>query len=172
MKKILISTEDLSDLLEISDRMIRKHAKTGLFQKIEKGKFDLKKSVQAYIKMSRENNKSDQAGLTEERRRLTRLQADKVKYELEILRKENWPIDIIKETGQSIVKTSSVKLLSITHEIKRENPEIENKILLSIDKIIRKILTDIGNIGIPTKLRKHLEQHTKNVDPSPEPEGE
>jgi phage terminase Nu1 subunit (DNA packaging protein) len=159
MKKIFISTGDLAELLKISDRMVRKHSRSGLFRKLERGKYDLRECVRAYIKMSRKNNKSDQAGLNEERARLTKLQADKVKYELEILHNKYWPLDLIKMTWQTIVKSSSVKILGITNIIKRDIPGIENKVLLKIDEIIRLIIKEMNVNGHHIKLQKKAESH-------------
>lgn len=159
MKKSLVSTSDLAEMLGITDRMVRKHQAGGLFQKEERGKYNLFECIPAYIRYRDEQHQGDSESLTDQRTRKTRAEADKIELELEILRGRHLPLDLCKTFWQSIEGTVRSKILSITSSLKTKFPHLEKDVVLAIDDHIRDILSEVSKTGIPAKLSRRLEQY-------------
>jgi phage terminase Nu1 subunit (DNA packaging protein) len=170
--KEIITTAELSRVLNISDRQIRNLAEKGIFTKLSRGKFNLTESVQAYISFKVNEFAGRMGSIKEERTRLIKLQADKVQFELNIARGDYLPFELFVPTWQELIGSSRSRLLSIPSTLKNKMPHLDNDVINSIDHSIREVLSEIGKDGIPSQLRKRVENIYRDVEPAAEADAE
>jgi phage terminase Nu1 subunit (DNA packaging protein) len=109
-----VSSAKLGKLLGISFQRVYQQVKAGNLPEPVDGRWDPYIAVPHYVKQLREKvaGKTD-TSLTEERKRLTTLQADKTEHELAILKGEHIHTDIIGDYLERVFVALRQRILSI-----------------------------------------------------------
>lgn len=162
----------LAKMLDITDRQVRNHAKSGLFEKVGRGRYNVDDCVRAYIRYLKEQKQGDVESLTNQRIRLTQAQADRTQLELEIMKEKNVPIELCQNFWISILSAVRSKVLSISNSLKIKYPHIENEVIITIDEISRSILDEASKSGIPPSLSRHLAQYVSSSASAKKIDGE
>lgn len=105
--------EKAAKLLNISVPQLYNLANSGQIPKSDNGVWDLAACAHGYIKYLQGRGGDDKRDLTQERTRLTKLQADKVDLENAILRAELIPADIVKTVWTGILGAVRGRLLAL-----------------------------------------------------------
>ncbi|MBN1534556.1 MAG: hypothetical protein JXA20_17920 [Spirochaetes bacterium] len=152
MEHSRVKITELAYILDLSEEMVRRHSRAGRFIRDADKKFEVRQAVQAYFEMQHDSQL--EPGLTEERTRLTKYQADKTYLELQEKRRELWPVRICLMYFSEVVKSAQQELLSLKNEVKMEYPDIEDKVLIYLDAKIREALERAAHRGAPPDLAK------------------
>ena len=161
----------MARILRISEEMVRRHTRAGRFQRTEKKEYDVEQVVQAYIDVI--ENKEGDKSLTDERTRLTRYQADRAYLELQEKRHELWPVRICMMFFSEVVKSAQNELLALKNNIKMDYPDIDDNLLIYIDKRIREALERASEANTPHGLSNAVESWTRgDVETPTDIEGE
>ncbi|WP_033915811.1 hypothetical protein [Campylobacter sputorum] len=140
---MIVTTDELANLLNITPRRIQELEKDSIIDKIERNKWDATECIEKYI-----NYKIDSAtenfGLTEARAKKEKADADL--KELVLKEKKGQVISLTKLEKElsDIAITLSNKLYSLPHKIKTSislSEEIENE----LNRHIEEILYDLKN---------------------------
>lgn len=91
--------------------------------------------------------------LQEERARLAAAQADRTELEVKQLKGELIPADEILANWEPIVGAARAKVLAIPSKAKTAIPKLNDKDLAKIKRIVRGVLEDLANGGIPKRAR-------------------
>jgi phage terminase Nu1 subunit (DNA packaging protein) len=162
-----VKASEVAEILDISEDMVRKYARSGVFVRLGKNLYDLKQCVKAYYSPDTE------PGLTEERTRLTKYQADKTYLELQEKRRELWPVRICLMYFSEVVKAAQNELLALKNNIKMDYPDIEDQVLIYIDTKIREALEHASSANTPHGLQGAVETWAGgDVETAAEVEGE
>jgi len=170
--KEIISTANLAQILNISDRQIRTLTEKGILTKLERGKYNLSDSVQSYLSYKINEVSGRLGSIKEERTRLIKLQADKVQFDLDLARGKHLPFDLFVPTWQELIGAGRSKLLAVSSNLKNKLPHIENDVVNFVDNCIREVLDELGKDGIPSQLRKRVENFYRDVEASTEADAE
>jgi len=100
-------------------------------------------------------DESGRLNLTDARARLSSLQADRVALELETMRANLIPADVLLQTWEPLVAAARAKVLSIPSKLKTAIPKLTDKDLKKIRKIARESLESIAKSGLSKKSRSH-----------------
>lgn len=108
------SLQTLAQLLRRTPRRIQQLASDGVLPQAEKGRYDLVKSVQAFIDYQDTLLKGQgSANLTKERERLTRAQAEKTEHELKISHGEYIHAESAAALWEKVIMDTRARLLSL-----------------------------------------------------------
>lgn len=140
-KQIILNTKDTANILGISARAF---AEWGIEPVNKKGTqvfYDLKKVI-AYWK---DKDKKKEKPLTEERTRLTRIQADKAEYELELFKNKLHDAKVIKSVWSDQILRFRARLLAMPAKLSLNlcNKTEPNKIELIIRKEVLEVLDEL-----------------------------
>ncbi|MCH7623985.1 MAG: hypothetical protein IIB46_07900 [Nitrospinae bacterium] len=156
-KNKLASVEELSREINLSDRRIQQLVKEGVLNKEGRGKYDLLKCSLKLIKhyqAIRDGKDTESLDGKKEKARLTKLQADKVGIEVEILLEKFIELDLVEQHLSRVFASIRQKCLSLPTKIA---PSIQAKrTVASIKKVLETEITEILN-------------ELCNYDPSREP---
>jgi phage terminase Nu1 subunit (DNA packaging protein) len=171
IKKDIVKTQKLAEILGITDRRIQQLVTEGVIEKQARGQYELVASVQAYIRYQIDIIKNKQATgtLLEEQTRLTKLKADHEELELEILRNETIPVTMVIEIWQKLISSARTKFMGLHSSIKTQHPEIEIPVILSVENMVRNTLDELSRDGLPDKYKKEIPVEVKETKPIKKP---
>lgn len=98
-----------------------------------------------------ERDESGRLNLTDERARLSKVQADRVELELETMRGNLIPADILLQNWEPLVAAARSKFLSLPSKLKIAIPKLTDKDVKKIRKITRSTLENLANVKISKK---------------------
>ena len=147
-KNKLASVEELSKEINLSDRRIQQLVQEGVLNKEGRGKYDLLKCSLKLIKhyqALRDGKDTDSLDGKKEKTRLTKLQADKVGIEVEILLEKFIELDLVEQHLSRVFASIRQKCLSLPTKIA---PTIITKRTVSsakkhLEKEINEILNEL-----------------------------
>lgn len=114
-KTVIVSTAEISEILGLSDRRIRQLEKEDALVKINRGKYDLKASVQRYIEYikAQAEKTEEELDLTKEKTLLTRANRQKVELELQIMRGELHRSEDVRRVMNNMLGAFRARVLAI-----------------------------------------------------------
>jgi len=114
-KTVVVSTAEISEILGLSDRRIRQLEKEDALVKINRGKYDLKASVQRYIEYikAQAEKTEEELDLTKEKTLLTRANRQKVELELQIMRGELHRSEDVRRVMNNMLGAFRARVLAI-----------------------------------------------------------
>lgn len=131
----------LCSLLDLTPRRVQQLTNEGVLFKVERGRYDLIKSVRGYISYLRdraEKNASNSEDAALNRKRMADAQI--AELDLELRRGERLPADQVEEMMQRVATTVRTNLLSIPTKI---SPLVAGKkTTAQIEKIVRTAIDD------------------------------
>lgn len=157
--KFICSAADLADILELSEPQIFNLARSGVVVRVEKGKYDLPRSMKNYFESKLDDATGNPESLIEQRTRLTRYQADLAHIQLLTARTQNFPAALVWQWLGKLFAGLRSQLLAIPSSIAVNLPHIEKSDVLAIDDLIRDALTECGRMPIPRELEKAVDVH-------------
>ncbi len=89
-----------------------------------------------------------------DRARLARVQAEKIELELEEMRGNLIPADIILENWEPLVGAARQKVLAIPAKLKTQIPALTDDDIKTITEVCRGTLEDLANGGIPKRANR------------------
>jgi phage terminase Nu1 subunit (DNA packaging protein) len=138
----------IAQLLKVSDRRVQQLAKDGIIPRPVNGEYDAIPCVQGYVDYLRKiASGSGSLSLTDERTRLTRLQADIADITLRKARGEVIVTRAAMRLWGEIITSSRQRLLGLATRLAPELVNIANipEIKDKIERAIYEILTDFSN---------------------------
>lgn len=133
--------QTLCSLLDLTPRRVQQLTNEGVLFKVERGRYDLIKSVRGYISYLRdraEKNASNSEDAALNRKRMADAQI--AELDLELRRGERLPADQVEEMMQRVATTVRTNLLSIPTKI---SPLVTGKkTTAQIEKIVRTAIDD------------------------------
>ncbi len=114
--QILHKVAVIARFLNLTERRVQQLARDGIIPKAEKGKYDLVRCVQQYVRYLQERayGSGDTAQDSyHERARLIKAQADKTELEVAEMRGQLMPIEIIENDWMQHVSSCRMRLLAI-----------------------------------------------------------
>lgn len=113
-KRIIVSTQKISEILGLSDRRIRQLANEGMLVRIGHGKFDLPASIQRYVEVLKEQNQTDdEVNYQKERALLTKANRQKAELELKIMRGEVHRSEDVESVMNDMLSSFRAQMLVI-----------------------------------------------------------
>jgi phage terminase Nu1 subunit (DNA packaging protein) len=97
--------------------------------------------------------------LQAERARLACAQADRVELEVQQLTGELIPADVILANWEPIVGAARAKVLGLPSKLKTAIPKLTDADLKKVKTIVRGVLEDLANNGIPKSARPDTRPH-------------
>ena len=98
-----------------------------------------------------ERDESGRLSLTDERARLSKAQADRVLLELETLRGNLIPVDVLLQTWEPLIAAARSKFLALPSKLKTAIPKLTDSDVKKIQKITRSTLESLANAKISKK---------------------
>ncbi|MCH7882117.1 MAG: hypothetical protein IIB69_11210 [Proteobacteria bacterium] len=98
-----------------------------------------------------ERDESGRLSLTDERARLSKAQADRVLLELETLRGNLIPADVLLQTWEPLIAAARSKFLALPSKLKTAIPKLTDSDVKKIQKITRSTLESLANAKISKK---------------------
>ena len=110
----------IAKLLLLSERRVYQLVTDGVIPRHDRGRFEIAAAVQGYIRFLQERQVGGSSSPTdyhEEKARLTKLQADYKQIELEELKGNFIPMELVLATWQSHIGNARAKLLALPPKI-------------------------------------------------------
>ena len=114
--QILHKVAVIARFLNLTERRVQQLARDGIIPKAEKGKYDLVRCVQQYVRYLQDRaygNADAPRDTHHERARLIKAQADKTELEVAALRNQLIPIEAIEHDWMQQVSACRMRLLAI-----------------------------------------------------------
>jgi phage terminase Nu1 subunit (DNA packaging protein) len=114
--QILHKVAVIARFLNLTERRVQQLARDGIIPKAEKGKYDLVRCVQQYVRYLQDRaygNADAPRDTHHERARLIKAQADKTELEVAALRNQLIPIETIEHDWMQQVSACRMRLLAI-----------------------------------------------------------
>jgi len=146
-----ISTVELADWLGVSERAISDYVRKGIIARSAPGKFKLRESVKAVTSHLRElsaQRGASSAGLTAQRERIAREQADKLEMQNAATRRELLPAQVVADEWASILRLVRSRMLATPSRIQQQLGHLSAHDLDIIDREIRDALEELANNGL------------------------
>lgn len=146
----VVSTAEISEILGLTDRRIQQLLKDGTISRIDRGKFDLPKTIQQYIAwsgMKKEQKNEQTDDYKREKALLVRANRQKAELELQTMCREPHHSDDVKREINNMVAVFRTRTLMVPEEVA---PQVAGKTELPIiQEIIKKevyeTLTELSN---------------------------
>jgi terminase small subunit / prophage DNA-packing protein len=144
-----ITTAALADMLGISTRSIRQHAKDGILVRAGK-EYALAPSVRAYCDHLRKlaTGRGGEAAMstaTAQRARLAKAQADFVETKNKRASGELVPAAEVETAWSGVLRTVRAGLLAVPSRVQQRLPHLTAHDVSEIDREVRDVLTDLGS---------------------------
>ncbi|MBN8483475.1 MAG: terminase small subunit [Sphingomonadales bacterium] len=146
-----ISAVELADWLGVSERAISDYARKGIIARSAPGKFRFRESVKAVTSHLRElsaQRGASSAGLTAQRERIARGQADKLEMQNAATRREMLPAKLVADEWASILRLVRSRMLAVPSRIQQQLGHLSAHDLDIIDREIRDALEEAANNGL------------------------
>jgi phage terminase Nu1 subunit (DNA packaging protein) len=151
-----LSQKELAEILSLSTRRIRDLEEEGVFLRSESRKYDLKNSIQGYLSFKIESSQGD-PGLTEERIRLTKINADRKELLLKRERGDQIRTDVAMRLWGNVCQLIRHRLLGLPSKLApivfslKSIPEVNERIEKSVYEVLNEIsnpnLSDVAKYG-------------------------
>ncbi|MGA0564976.1 hypothetical protein ACO2RV_21235 [Ancylobacter sp. VNQ12] len=145
--------DELAGLLGIAPRTIRELAGRGLVVKAGRGRYDVALSIAAYCANLREQAAGRagdaQAGLTSERARQAKEQADNLALRNAEIRRELVSAKDVAAEWSGILRRLRARILAVPARVNQRLLFLKQHDLAEIDAELRDALTELGNDGPP-----------------------
>lgn len=115
-KDYKVTTQELSEILNLSKRRIQQLAKEGALVRAERGKYDLPGSIQAYIEYSNEVP-DEELSKVEEETLWTRARRQKAELELKIMRGEVHRSEDVESVMNNMLSSFRAQMLVIPGKV-------------------------------------------------------
>lgn len=141
-----MSSLELADLFEITDRAVRDLAQRGILTKTARGRYPLVESVRAYTAHLREeaSARGGGKGLTDERQRATRERADHLALRNAQARRELVSVIETEAAWSEILRRVRSRSLAVPSRCRQRLPHLTAQDAEAIDREIRDALTELG----------------------------
>lgn len=146
-----ISAVELADWLGVSERSISDYARKGIIARSGPGKFMLRESVRAvaaHLREAASARGASSAGLTAQRERIAREQADKLAMQNAAARREMVSAKAVADEWAGILRLVRSRMLATPSRIQQKLGHLSAHDLDTIDREIRDALTDLSNNGL------------------------
>lgn len=146
-----ISAVELADWLGVSERAISEYARKGIIARSAPGKFMLRESVRAvatHLREAASARGASSAGLTAQRERIAREQADKLAMQNAAARREMVSAKAVADEWADILRLVRSRMLATPSRIQQQLGHLSAHDLDTIDREIRDALTDLSNNGL------------------------
>jgi len=146
-----ISAMELADWLGVSERAISDYVRKGIVSRSGRGKFMLRASVKAVATHLRElsaQRGASSAGLTAQRERIAREQADKLAMQNAAARREMLPRQEVVEEWSSILRLVRSRILAAPSRIQQRLGHLSAHDLDMIDRELRDALEEVADNGL------------------------
>lgn len=161
--KFICSAADLADILELSEPHIFNLARAGVVVRVEKGKYDLPRSMKNYFEARLDEQVGNPESLIEARVRLTRAQAGKAELELSELRGKLLPFDIVTEYWNKIFNAVKSRMMALPQQIALDLG-LDREAVTKIDDHVRDILDDAKYAPFPPELTARLKKYQRQAE--------
>jgi len=161
----------------ITDRRYRQMADEDIVPRVEKGKIDFVSATKALIDYYRRLSEGQGSfSLTDERTRLTRINADRKELDLKIVQGELIHVDIAMQQWGQVVMTIRSKLLAIPTKLSplvlgcQNLPEIKE----TIERSIHEVMSELANPNLKHYARAKLggdRPHSRDAQASEKAKG-
>jgi phage terminase Nu1 subunit (DNA packaging protein) len=141
---------ELADWLGVSERTIAEYARRGIIARSGRGTFPLKESVRAVASHFREqaSQRGTTAGLSAERERKVREEADKLAMQNAAARREMVSVAAVADEWSDILRLVRSRMLAAPSRIQQQLGHLSAHDLDVIDRELRDALTDLSNNGL------------------------
>jgi phage terminase Nu1 subunit (DNA packaging protein) len=146
-----ISIGELADWLGVSERAVTGYVQKGILTRSGRGKFMLRESVRAVATHFREAASArgaSSAGLTRERERIAKGQADKLEMQNAATRREMLPAKLVADEWAAILRLVRSRMLAAPSRIQQQLGHLSAHDLDVIDREIRDALEEAANNGL------------------------
>jgi len=147
-KKFLVSVNELSEIFDCDKRWIQQLVSEGAFEKEARGKYDLAKCSKGYFKYlkdKRDGKDTQSLDGKKEKARLTKLQADKVGIEVEILLEKFVELELVEQHLSKVFASIRQKCLSLPSKLaptivtKKTVPSARKHLETEINEILNEL---------------------------------
>ncbi len=142
---------ELGDWLGVSDRTISDYVKKGIVARSGPGKFMLRASIKAVASHLRElsaQRGASSAGLTAQRERIAREQADKLEMQNAASRRELLPAKAVADEWASVLRMVRSRMLASPSRIQQQLGHLSAHDVAVIDREMRDALEELSNNGL------------------------
>lgn len=142
-----VTASTLADLLGLSSNRVHKLAAEGVVQKAARGQYLLRESVAAYITYARDNpggRRLKDPEQADEKRRLTKAQADMAELKLAQSRDELVPVEDVRREWRGLALDLRARLLAIAPRVAAA-VGLDRNAAATLDSEIRHALEDIAD---------------------------
>lgn len=146
-----ISAVELADWLGVSERAISDYVRKGVIVRSRPGKFKLRESVRAvatHLRDAASARGASTAGLTAQRERIAREQADKLAMQNAAARREMVSAKAVADEWAGILRLVRSRMLAAPSRIQQQLGHLTVHDLDTIDREIRDALTELSNNGL------------------------
>lgn len=147
-----IGVIELADLLAVSERTIGSYVQKGILSRSRRGKFMLRESVRAVATHLRETasarGASSAEGLTAQRERIAREQADKLAMQNAAVRREMLPRHEVVDEWASILRLVRSRMLAAPSRIQQTLGHLTAHDMDIIDRELRDALEELADNGL------------------------
>lgn len=148
-----VTTDELASLLGIAPRTVRELAARRLLVKAGRGRYHLAASIGAYCAHLREQAAGRagdaQAGLTAERARQAKEQADNLALRNAALRRDLVSVSEVTSEWSGILRRLRARILAVPARVNQRLPFLKQHDVAEIDAELREALTELGGDGAP-----------------------
>ena len=159
----------IAKLLLLSERRVYQLVTDGVIPKHDRGRFEIGPSVQGYIRFLQERQVGGSSSPTdyhEEKARLTKLQADYKQIELEELKGNFIPMDLVVATWQGHIGNARAKLLALPPKIAGQVIAMENYLEIEqlITGLVYEALDELEKDELSTEQRSSIKTIADNLE--------
>lgn len=148
-----VTADELAGLLGVATRTVRDLAARSVVVKAGRGRYDLAASVAGYCVHLREQAAGRagdaQAGLTIERARQAKEQADNLALKNAELRRELVPAKAVAAEWSGILRRLRARILAVPARVNQRLPFLKLHDVGEIDAELREALTELGHDSTP-----------------------
>ncbi len=146
-RKNEVSATVLARHLDVTTKTIAASAQAGTVVRVGHGRYDLERSVTAYIRHLRASRTPAASEVAAERAALLRLQRERAEFELAKTRKEYLPLAEVNAAGESVVRCCRMAVMTIADRI-GPGVGLSREGYFALKEECRIILTDLGKTEI------------------------
>lgn len=142
---------ELAEWLGVSERAVADYAHRGIITRSGRAVFPLKESIRAVCDHFREAASARGAssgGLTAQRERIAREQADKLEMQNAAARRELLPAKVVADGWTSILRMVRSRMLASPSRIQQQLGHLSAHDVAVIDRELRDALVDMSNDGL------------------------
>jgi len=173
--KLLGSAADLAAWLGVSERRVGQLADENIAVKVARAVYDIRASVEGYIKLLKKNATAQGSEeLLKERVLLTREKRKQAEIETAALEGKMLEADIVQRFWAQMVGDARTELLSIptTHAGQLASEENPNQVQKLLDAAISNALNKLANYDAGKFVEEYIQEHGAEIRSATEIDGE